>query len=61
MASGEMEDISLPSAQPEQKWIPCSEKLPDVGQDVLFSVMDMYAAEGCLPASPTVLDPEKAC
>ena len=48
MASGEMEDISLPSAQPEQKWIPCSEKLPDVGQDVLFSVMDMYAAEGCL-------------
>ena len=35
MASGEMEDILLPSAQPEQRWIPCSERLPEVGKDVM--------------------------
>lgn len=29
MTSGEMEDISLPSVQPEQRWIPCSERLPE--------------------------------
>ena len=29
LASGEMEDISLPSAQPERRWIPCGERLPD--------------------------------
>ena len=27
----------LPSAQPEQKWIPVSERLPDVAQRVLLS------------------------
>lgn len=35
MTSGEMEDISLPSAQPEQRWIPCSERLPKIRQWVL--------------------------
>ena len=25
----------LPSAQPEQRWIPCSERLPEVGKDVM--------------------------
>ena len=29
---------SLPSAQPEPQWIPCSERSPDVGQRVLLSV-----------------------
>ena len=26
----------LPSAQPEQRWIPCSERLPEVYKDVLI-------------------------
>ena len=38
----------MPSAQPEQRWIPCSERLPEVGQDILMSVGGMYTAEGCL-------------
>lgn len=25
----------VPSAQPEQQWIPCSERLPEVGSEVL--------------------------
>lgn len=32
----------------EQRWIPCSERLPEVGQDVLFSVRDLFVSEGCL-------------
>ena len=28
----------LPSAQPEQKWIPCSERLPDSRRSVLITV-----------------------
>ena len=28
----------LPSAQPEQRWIPCSERLPAYGEDVLISI-----------------------
>ena len=32
----ELED--LPSAQPEQKWIPCSERLPDSRRSVLITV-----------------------
>lgn len=34
MASGEMEDILLPSARPEQRWIPVSERLPEPRVDV---------------------------
>ena len=26
-----------PSAQPEQRWIPCSERLPEIGKEVLLS------------------------
>ena len=26
---------NVPSAQPEQRWIPCSERLPEVGKDVM--------------------------
>lgn len=28
---------NLPSAQPEQQWIPCSERLPEEGHDVLIT------------------------
>ena len=28
---------NLPSAQPEQRWIPCSERLPEDEQPILFS------------------------
>ena len=28
---------ALPSAQPEQRWIPCSERLPEDEQPILFS------------------------
>lgn len=35
-------------AQPEPQWIPCSERLPEIGQSVLLSVGGMYSAEGCL-------------
>lgn len=35
----------MPSAQ---RWIPCSERLPEIGQSVLLSVGGMYSAEGCL-------------
>ena len=37
-----------PTVKPKLKWIPCSERLPEVGEDVLFSVSGIYAAEGCL-------------
>lgn len=30
------------------QWIPCSERLPEVGRSVLLSVGGMYTAEGCL-------------
>lgn len=30
------------------RWIPCSERLPEIGQSVLLSVGGMYSAEGCL-------------
>lgn len=33
-------DALLPSAQPEQKWIPCSERLPEHGGRYLISVLD---------------------
>ena len=31
---------ALPSAQPEQRWIPCSERLPEHGGRYLISVLD---------------------
>ena len=31
---------SLPSAQPEQRWIPCSERLPEESGRYLVSVLD---------------------
>lgn len=31
---------ALPSAQPEPRWIPCSEKLPEINQTVLLSTTD---------------------
>jgi hypothetical protein len=31
---------NLPSAQPEQRWIPCSERLPEHGGRYLISVLD---------------------
>ena len=31
-------------------WIPCSERLPEVGRNVLLSVGGVYTAEGCLRA-----------
>lgn len=30
----------MPSAQPEQRWIPCSERLPEHGGRYLISVLD---------------------
>ena len=41
-------NIELPPEQPEQRWIPVSERLPEIGQSVLLSVGGMYSAEGCL-------------
>ena len=38
----------IPSAQPEQRWIPCERELPEVGRSILISVGGMYTAEGCL-------------
>ena len=31
---------TLPSAQPEQRWIPCSERLPKTDNEVLITVFD---------------------
>ena len=36
------------ACNPKDRWIPCSERLPKVGQNVMFSVAGMYASEGCL-------------
>ena len=33
---------SLPSAQPEQRWIPCSEKLPEPNRSVLVQLSDDF-------------------
>ena len=36
--------MDLPSAQPEQRWIPCSERLPEEGTEVLtYNHDDDYA------------------
>lgn len=37
-----------PTIEERNRWIPCSERLPEVGQDILMSVGGMYTAEGCL-------------
>ena len=37
-----------PTIELEPRWIPCSERLPEVGRSVLFSVGGMYTAEGCM-------------
>ena len=39
---------ALPSAEAVQGWIPCSERLPDVGENVLFTtdIYGGYVAEG---------------
>lgn len=44
----EIDIKNMPTIEPEQQWIPCSERLPEVGEDVLFSVGGVYVAEGCL-------------
>ena len=45
---GAFEDIieKMPSAQPEQRWIPCSERLPERGKDVLVT-RDYDGREDC--------------
>ena len=35
---------SLPSAQPEQRWIPCSERLPEDGRQVLVYARSVHYA-----------------
>lgn len=40
---------SIPTIEAEQRWIPCSERLPDVGRDVIFCDAE-WAEEGCLRA-----------
>ena len=42
MASGEMEDISFPSAQQERRWIPCSERLPEEHKEVLTCSLEDF-------------------
>lgn len=38
--------FDAPEAQPEQRWIPCSERLPKIGKEVLLSEPnDMFIAE----------------
>ena len=39
---GAFEDIieNLPSAQPEQRWIPCSERLPEDNSDILVAYVE---------------------
>lgn len=37
---------TLPSAQPEQHWIPCSERLPIARQSVILSTKE-WTGEGC--------------
>lgn len=45
-----IEDV--PTIQPQPHWIPCSERLPEFGEPVLFSVCGpSYVATGCLAAA----------
>ena len=36
----------LPSAQPEQQWIPCSERLPDIGEHHVSEPCIVYCSNG---------------
>ena len=42
---------TLPSAQSEQRWIPCSERLPDHGENVIVSIHDDSGDYACDYAS----------
>ena len=44
----EIQDIleGLPSAQPEQRWIPCSERLPDIGGHHVSDPCIVYCSNG---------------
>jgi len=49
---------NLPSAQPKPQWIPCSERLPDVGHRVLLSghgqvMVGMLHSSGKYSLEPT--------
>lgn len=42
-----VEDIeALPSAQPEQRWVPCSERLPDIGEHHVSEPCIVYCSNG---------------
>ena len=57
---------SLPSAQPEQRWIPCSERMPEDGNYVLITTfgkvvasyfdvkVDAWRSEGAIYGTRTV-------
>ena len=36
----------IPSAQPEQRWIPCSEQLPTKKTEVIYSLENRYVCTG---------------
>lgn len=36
----------LPSAQPEQRWVPCSERLPDIGGHHVSDPCIVYCSNG---------------
>ena len=43
-AEAQTELMVLPSAQPEQQWIPCSERLPENGRQVLVYARSVHFA-----------------
>lgn len=46
-----IEYMAMRDTPSAQQWIPCSEKLPNIGESVLFSVgHGLYVSEGCLRA-----------
>ena len=46
-----MIEIPIERREPVMRWIPCSEKLPKVGQSVLLSALEKFVGEGCLKAN----------
>lgn len=40
--------ISALEKQEADRWIPATERLPEVGQSVMITVAGIYTAEGCL-------------